>query len=142
VRRPEEVFVVVRRAGAYLVLHRSPRGGAYWHGVAGALEEGETYAAAARRELYEETGLDAEPVEIAEPYAYRLADEPEFRPFVPPGTEEIVVRSFLVDAPAAWEPRLDHEHDDYRWCSFDEALGLLHWPEPREVLRSLVGVGS
>ncbi len=138
-RRPEEVFVFVRRGDEFLVLRRSPRKGAYWHGVAGALEAGETYAEAAARELREETGLAAKPVEVAEPYAYLLDDEPEFRELVPPGTEEIVVRTFLVQSAPGWEPQLDHEHDEHRWCSVAEALELLHWPEPREVLRSLAG---
>ncbi len=137
-RRPEEVFVFVRRGEEYLVLHRAPRGGSYWHGVAGALEPGEDFGDAARRELEEETGLVAEPVAIGESYAYSLDDEPQFRRLVPPGTEEIVVGTFLVTAPPGWEPRLDHEHDEYRWCSRDEALELLYWPEPRAILQSLV----
>ncbi len=136
-RLPFEVFVVVRRGECYLVLHRSPRGGSYWHGVAGALEQGESYAQAAARELLEETGLVAEPVEIAEPYAYPLSEQPEYRLVVPPGTTEIVVHAFLVEAPPEWEPELDWEHDEYRWCSREEAVELLYWPEPREVLRSL-----
>lgn len=136
-RLPYEVFVVVRRDGRYLVLHRSPGGGAYWHGVAGALEPGESYAEAAARELHEETGLVAEPVEVAAPYAYPLSEQPEYRLAVPAGTTEIVVRAFLVEAPTGWEPVLDWEHDDYRWCSRDEAVDLLYWPEPRDVLRSL-----
>ena len=44
---------------------------------------------------------------------------------------------FLVDVPAGWEPTLNDEHDDYRWCSRDEAVELLHWPEPKELVRSL-----
>ena len=136
-RRPEEVFVVVRRGTEFLVLHRSPRQGSYWHGVAGALEEGESYAEAAARELREETGLVAEPAEIAAPWAYPIDEEPRYRELCPPGTEEIRVGVFLADAPAGWEPRLDWEHDDYRWCSVDEAAELLYWPEPLEVLRTL-----
>ena len=116
-RLPFEVFVIVRRGSAYLILHRTPRDGAYWHGVAGALEEGESFAQAARRELEEETGLVAEPSEISEPYAYLLGEEPG---------DGIVVRPFLVDAPPGWEPTLNGEHDAYRWCSRDEALELLH----------------
>lgn len=137
-RRPEEAFVFARRGDEYLVLRRSPAGGAYWHGVAGALEAGEGYAEAAARELREETGLVAEPVEISHPYSYSLDEQPEYRGLVPPGTEAIVVRTFVADAPPGWEPRLDHEHDDYRWCTAGEALELLWWPEPRDALRSLV----
>lgn len=138
-RRPEEAFVFVRRGGEFLVLHRSPHKGAYWHGVAGALEPGESWEQAAARELLEETGLRAAPVEIGAPYAYSLEDEPQFFDVVPPGTEEIVVRTFVAEAPAGWEPTLDHEHDEYRWCGAEEALALLHWPEPRDALRELVG---
>lgn len=131
------MFVFVRRGDEYLVLHRAPGGGSYWHGVAGALEPGEDYAEAARRELEEETGLVAEPVPIGEPYAYSIDEEPRYRLLVPHGTSEIVVGTFLVEAPAGWEPRLDHEHDEYRWCSREVALSLLYWPEPRGILASL-----
>jgi len=135
-RLPFEVFVVVRRGKEFLVMHRVPSGGAYWHGVAGGLEEGESYAQAAARELYEETGLAAEPVELAEPFAYPLDEEPEYRALFP-GVDAVVVGTFLVDAPDGWEPTLNDEHDDYRWCARDEAIALLHWPEPKALLRTL-----
>jgi dATP pyrophosphohydrolase len=136
-RLPYEVFVFVRRGDEFLVLHRSPRQGSYWHGVAGALEQGETWGDAAARELLEETGLAAAPLEVGAGYAYAIDDYPEYRAGLPEGTTEIVVHSFLVNAPSDWEPVLDWEHDDYRWCTPGEALELLHWPEPREVLRTL-----
>ena len=136
-RRPAEVFILVRRGGEYLVLHRSPRQGSYWHCVAGALERGESFAQAAVRELREETGLVADPVDVDREFAYSLAEEPDRIPDYPPGTTEIVVRSFLVEAPADWEPELDWELDDYRWCAAAEAAELLYWPEPADVLREV-----
>jgi dATP pyrophosphohydrolase len=136
-RRPEEVFVFVRRGEQFLVLHRSERNGSYWHGVAGALEDGEDYGHAAARELEEETGLVARPLEVGGDYSYRVGEDPEWRTRYPPGTEEIRVRSYLVDVPGDWEPRLDWEHDEYRWCTAEEAEALLYWPEPRQVLRTL-----
>ena len=135
-RLPDEVFVVVRRGEEYLVVHRSPTGGGYWHGIAGGLEDGESYADAAARELYEETGFAAQPVEVAEPFVYSIADEPEYRLRFP-GVETITVGCFLVDVPHGWEPALNDEHDGYRWCSRDEAVELLYWPEPKELIRSL-----
>jgi 8-oxo-dGTP pyrophosphatase MutT (NUDIX family) len=133
-RRPEEVFVFVRRGEDYLILHRSPEQGAYWHCVAGGLEEGETFADAAARELREETGLEAALVDLGRHFVYRLEEwEPRYRP----DGGEIRVECFLADAPADWEPSLDWEHDDYRWCLAQEGAELLFWPEPREVLQEI-----
>jgi len=135
-RLPYEVFVFVRRGERYLVLHRSERQGAYWHGVAGGLEAGESYAEAAVRELREETGLEAPIAALDRRCVYRLA---EWEARDKPKGGEIYVEFFLAEAPAGWEPQLDWEHDDYRWCAADEALELLFWPEPREVLQELAG---
>jgi len=49
----------------------------------------------------------------------------------------VTVECFLADAPPAWEPALNEEHDEYRWCTVEEAEVLLYWPEPRDLLRSL-----
>jgi lipoyl(octanoyl) transferase len=136
-RLPVEVIVVVRRGDDYLVVHRAPFKGSYWHCIAGALEPGETPAAAAARELEEETGLVAVPLDLDRVFRYSLAEEPERLPDFAPGTTEIVVHSFLVDAPAGWEPRLDEEHDDHRWCRQDDAVELLYWAEPKALVRSL-----
>jgi 8-oxo-dGTP pyrophosphatase MutT (NUDIX family) len=132
-RLPREVFVVVRRGEEYLIVHRSPPQGDYWHCVAGALEPGEIGAEAAARELREETGLEAAVVDLDRPYAYELE---EWEPRYEPGGRRIAVECFLAEAPQDWEPVLDWEHDGYRWCTVDAAARLLHWPEPREVLQS------
>ena len=140
-RRPEEAAVVVRREGAYLVLRRTPERHGYWNLVAGALEWGEEAAAAARRELREETGLVAEVREL-ERYAYDLADEPpDVRARFAPEVETVQLHTFLAEAPPGWEPVLDEEHDAYRWCSADEAVALLAYPEPREAVRAAEGLG-
>ena len=53
----------------------------------------------------------------------------------PPGTEQIVVWTFVVDASSGWEPVLDEEHVDHRWLEAGAAIDLLHYPEPREAVR-------
>ena len=133
-RRPEEVLVFVRRGEEFLVLRRSERQGGYWHSVAGALEEGESYADAAARELLEETGLRASPFDLRTRYAYKA--EP-WESHFEPGVAEIAVECFLADAPEGWEPELDWEHDEHRWCTREEAVVLLYWPEPRTVLERI-----
>jgi 8-oxo-dGTP pyrophosphatase MutT (NUDIX family) len=136
VRQPHEALVLVRRGDEWLVLHRTPAFEAYWHVVAGAVEPGETAAEAAARELAEETGLDAAVLDLGRPFEYPLAEESEaVRTRFAPGVAAVRVDAFLAEAPAGWEPRLNDEHDEYRWCSPAEAEALLYWPEPRELLR-------
>lgn len=135
-RRPEEAAVVVRRAGEYLVLRRTPERHGYWHLVAGALEYGEEAGAAARRELREETGLDAGVRPLLE-LSYALAgDPPEVRARFAPDVETVRVHAFLAEAPPGWEPVLDEEHDAYRWCSAEAAVELLAYPEPRAAVQA------
>ena len=125
------MLVHVRRGDEFLVVHRVPEKGGYWHAVAGGVEPGEEWQAAAIRELHEETGLEpGEPRELGGFEYEREAWEAE------PGLH-VSVRGFLVDAPAGWEPELDREHDEYRWLPLEEAAELLYWPEPAELLRSL-----
>ena len=57
-----------------------------------------------------------------------------------PGSVVVTVFAGRPSCPVeltGWEPELDHEHDDYRWCSRDAAMELLFWPEPAALLRSL-----
>jgi len=134
------IFVTRRRRADVLIVHRSPPQGSYWHVIAGGVEPGEELADAARRELREETGLVAEVGrgERAVSYTYPLTEEsPERRARYDPSVVDVAVSCFQCEAPDGWEPELDWEHDDYRWCAADEAIGLLFWPEPREVLQEL-----
>ena len=126
-----EVLIHVRRGDEFLVAHRSPDSGGYWHTIAGGVEPGEAFEAAALRELREETALEAGELQRLGEFAYTREpweEEPGLR---------VHVEAFLVDVDAGWEPELNHEHDDYRWCSFDDALALLYWPEMKDSLRAV-----
>ncbi|MBA2462748.1 MAG: NUDIX pyrophosphatase [Actinobacteria bacterium] len=131
-RIPHEVLVFVHRGSEFLVLHRSERQGAYWHVVAGGVEPGESATQAAKRELREETGLAADPTSTGREFTYTPEAWESHA-----GSGAIRVDCFVADAPSYWEPQLDWEHDDYRWCLANEAAELLFWPEPRRLVLEL-----
>jgi len=134
-RTPREAGVFVQRAGRLLVLHRVEDG--YWHIVAGVVEPEETFEQAARRELSEEVGLDADVVDLQHPVTYPITDELRSQYGYPADVSQVTVRHYAAEAPEGWEPRLNEEHDMYRWCGVDEAISLFHWPETRDAARAL-----
>jgi 8-oxo-dGTP pyrophosphatase MutT (NUDIX family) len=133
------IFVLRRDRTEVLVCHRSDPLDAYWHTVAGGVEPGESADAAALRELHEETGLVGVPARERTSYDYPLDEEPPHRRArYAPGVQAVHVECFLVDAPDGWEPRLDPEHDAYRWCTPEEAVDLLRWEDTATALRQLL----
>ena len=121
-KRPESVLILVcTRAGEVLLMERTrPHG--FWQSVTGSLHWGETAAAAAARELVEETGLEA---------GHRLLDlrSGERFPIIPPwrgryAPEAHVNREhwFVYELPARRTIRLNpREHRQCRWLSAAEA---------------------
>lgn len=134
-RTSREAAVFVYKADRFLLLRR--REERYWHVVAGVVEDGESYADAAARELREETGLSPA-VALLDLGLRQPHDVPDgMRDEYPQGTTEIVIENFGVEAPLGWEPVLNQEHDEHRWCTLEEACSLLHWPAAREAIRAL-----
>jgi lipoyl(octanoyl) transferase len=137
VRGDQEIVVVVRREGAFLVLRRAPERLGYWSIVAGGLEPDETPREAAERELLEETGLRSELRELPVRLTYSLLDDPPaIRARYAPGVETVTVHAFVAEAPAGWEPTLDAEHDVHRWSDLDEAVSLFPYETTRKAVHA------
>ena len=131
-RKTREAGIFVYRGDRFLVTRR--RDG-IWNVPAGQIEDGESFADGAARELMEEVRLAAPLIDLERRKTYEV--EPRDRALYAPGERSVTLAAFAAEAPDGWEPTLNHEHIAYRWCTFDEALALLHWPEAKTGLRAL-----
>ena len=123
-----------------LLLHRIPKLGAFWQGVTGAPEWEESDEDAAVREVWEETGFTVKVEALDFRYELHRSEEAaeEWLRLYGPDIEVVPEEAYGAGVPADAEPTLTPvEHDAYRWCSFDEADGLLKWEDNRRALQAL-----
>lgn len=121
--------VALRETGAgwqVLLLQRLHTLIGEWCQIAGKIEPGETAWQTGLRELREETGLT--------PVAYYSGDICE--QFYEPDRDSITMAPVFVAiiAPDA-QVTLNHEHSDYKWVSFDQAVDMVAFGGQRRVLR-------
>ena len=118
----------------YLLLKRIVSKGGFWQGVTGGVEGQERLIEAAERELTEETGLIATNL-YAINYSYSFPVEDRWRNIYVPGTEIITEHVFVAEINDRQSPELSCEHDELKWCNFNEAIKLLQWSENIEALK-------
>lgn len=114
----------------FLLLKRIESRGGFWQGVTGATERGERLIDAAKRELLEETSFVPSFIFHTD-FSYTIKlDEKNTE-----GIKEIPEYVFIIRIDHTDNPTLDPlEHNDWKWCSFDEALDLLFWETNKEAL--------
>jgi 8-oxo-dGTP pyrophosphatase MutT (NUDIX family) len=100
-----------------------------WEAVHGHIEPGETPAAAAQREVAEETGLA--PVRL-----YNLSRVELFYRHRPDEVALVPVFAAFVDSTATI--RLSAEHDGYEWLPPPAARARFAWPRERRALDDIL----
>lgn len=135
--RPDLVDCWIYRAGAtepeILLMRRAPGRilAGLWQCVSGSVEAGERIAAAALRELEEETGFDASVIEAF--YDLDLVNQ-----FHEPSYDAVVCSAvFSVRIAPGHEPRLSNEHDWSRWVRLSEGHREVIWPGYRTALERI-----
>jgi len=131
-------LVAIRKTEAQfevLLLKRTQTLVGEWCQIAGSIEEGETAWQTALRELDEETGL--------KPTKFYSADTCE--QFYEADRDAITIAPvFVAFIDHTAKVSLNHEHSEYRWVSFAEAIEMvafggqrrvLHWIEDEFVTR-------
>lgn len=110
----------------YLLL-KYPKG--YWDLPKGKLESQETSLEAALREVKEETNLAVEPIEGFETELQYVFTSP---------TGELINKTvtFFVGRALSDQVIISHEHQDFAWLPYKEALNKLTYKNAQKVLKA------
>ncbi len=114
----------------YLLLHYE-RG--HWDFAKGHIEKGESKEEAAHRELYEEAGIRATIIPgFEDSFSYI---------FTSPKTHELVKKTvyFFTGKADSTNVKLSHEHIDYQWLPYEEALKQLTFKSAKDLLTKVNG---
>lgn len=137
-RRPESVLVVVAAGEDVLLLRRRDPPG-YWQSVTGSLEWGESPLSAARRELFEETGLfadaDLEDTGLVNTFEIVPPWTEKFAPGTTMNREYVYLLHLGERADITLAPR---EHVEYRWLPAAEAVFVATSSTNRDAIRRLL----
>jgi lipoyl(octanoyl) transferase len=135
--------VVLRGESEVLLLRRIAARGGFWQTLTGRRELGESAAAAAARELYEETGLAPALSDIVDlGYVHAFPLDPSRIPGSSTAGAPRFARetAFAVRVPPGTSVRLDPtEHDLHQWRPIPEALRLLPFAGLRRAVRIATG---
>lgn len=137
-KRPESVLVVVyTRQGHVLMLRRTrPKG--FWQSVTGSLDWGESSLSAARRELYEETGIMAGDglIDLRKSVTFPIL--PAWKARYAPSARTNREHWFAFSLTHRRQPRLHaDEHTDYLWLPHAQAERLVASWSNRDAIRYL-----
>ncbi len=137
-RRPVSVLVVVYTDQAKVLLLKRREPFSFWQSVTGTLDENESHAHAACRELREETGLTDEGEMVGTGCSRTFEIDSRWRDRYAPNDSlntEYEYR-YRLSKPAAI--KLDHkEHSDYQWMDVATAIDTVWSWTNKEALQRL-----
>jgi dATP pyrophosphohydrolase len=139
-KQPVSVLVVVATAAGEALLLRRRQPADFWQSVTGSLAWGETPAAAAARELREETGIEAVPTATGRVNRFTIlpAWRARYHPDVVENEEHLFVVKLTGRVPLRLAP---HEHTEAAWLARDAAVARASSWTDRAALKALIPSG-
>lgn len=119
-----------------LILKRTLERSGYWQPVCGGVYEGESLEEAALREEFEESGISniKSIMDLDYTFSYKETKNGELM--------DMQDYCFVVEVSDMSDVKLSDEHEEFKWCSSDEALQYLKWEHnliALEKLKNLIG---
>jgi dATP pyrophosphohydrolase len=137
-RRPVSVLVVVFTDEAEILLLRRAKPFDFWQSITGSLQATESHAAAAKRELFEETGLSDEGVMSYSGVSRQFVIDPRWRDRFEPGAIENVEFEWHYRLPARADIAISAaEHSDFVWMPVEFAAERVWSWTNRDALQGL-----
>jgi 8-oxo-dGTP pyrophosphatase MutT (NUDIX family) len=145
IERPAARVLLVDGAGRVLLFHGidpARRSHDFWITPGGGLDDGESTAQGAARELYEETGLRISPEDLGEPVYQDVVEFPFDGQWYRCPQDFFLARVKAWEvAPVAWTEVERRSVDGHRWWSIDELASTDEKYYPRslpDLLRGLL----
>ncbi len=145
-KTPVSVLVVIHTPALDVLLLERARHPGFWQSVTGSQEDDETLSATARREVLEETGIDAAAAEIIDwQKTNRYEIFAEWRHRYAPGVTENTEHVFSLCLPEPLPVTIaPDEHRAWRWLPWREAAAACFSWSNRDAILELpqrFGVG-
>lgn len=115
-----------------LILKRTPERSGYWQPVCGGVETEENFIETVLREVWEETGISN--IKLIRDLEYTFEYE-EPKNGVLLDMQDFCFTAEVEDIPKV---KLSEEHEEYKWCSYDEAKEHLTWEHNLIALEKLI----
>lgn len=137
-RRPQSVLVIVYTPEREVLLLQRKRPFDFWQSVTGSLDPDETHEQAARRELFEETGLGDDGLLRYSGNVRTFIIDPRWRHRYAPGVTENTEYEYRYRVPVRCDIDLDREeHAAFEWLPVRRAAELVWSWTNREALEAL-----
>src|SRR3989344_4910923 len=126
------IFRRYKKIRQYLLLHYEA---GHWDFAKGHLEAGEKAEQAARREIFEETGLKNIKLfnnfrEVMQYWMWSYAQKKRGRP-----TRTLKTVTFFLGEAYGGNVRLSHEHTGYVWLPYNEAVKLATYKNAKDLIK-------
>lgn len=141
-RAPFQVLVVPYRIPSpknvhYAIFKREPSTGGYWQGIAGGGKIGESPLEAAKRESFEEAGIEksCEFIELGSCSMIPVVNICGFEW----GKDVLVIPEYCFGVKVLQDVdlTLSKEHTEFKWLEYSTAYDLLYWDSNKTALWEL-----